>query len=129
MKRESSKLRARRAPNAERRIKTYPVDITLKMSRRDPSTSLGMTGIGCRHDEAEEEAGDEAAEVSGHAHLRSDKVENQLHEDDDENVAQTLSSQWKVTMAKKKAGPGSDHSHNAAGSADQLERSEKSKSR
>ena len=35
-----------RTPNVERRIKKYPVDITLNVARRDPSTSLGMTGVG-----------------------------------------------------------------------------------
>jgi hypothetical protein len=41
----------------------------------------------CGNYETEEEAGKEAAEVSGHADLRSEKVEGQLHKDDDEDVA------------------------------------------
>ena len=60
--------------------------------------------------------------MSGHADLRSDNVEGQLHEDDDENVAQPLSSEGQVTVAKEKASPGSDHAHDAAGGADELHR-------
>jgi len=83
----------------------------------------------CRNDEAEKKAGGESAQVSSHADLRSDKVEGHLHEDDDEDVAQAFPGEWQMTVAKEKAHPGADDAHNAAGSADELERSEKSKFR
>ena len=58
--------------------------------------------------------------MSGHTNLRSNDIEGQLEKDDEEDVAQTLSSEGKVTVAKEKAGPGSDHAHDAAGGADKL---------
>ena len=58
--------------------------------------------------------------MGGHADLRSDDIKGQLEKDDDKDVAQTFSSEGKVTVAKEKAGPGSDYAHDAAGGADQL---------
>ena len=58
--------------------------------------------------------------MSGHTDPRSNHIESQLEKDDDEDVAQTLSSEGEVTVAKEKAGPGSDDAHDAAGGADEL---------
>jgi hypothetical protein len=79
-----------------------------------------------RNKKAEEESGEEAAEVSGHADSRSDDIEGQLKKDYDKDVAQALSSAGKVTVAKEKAGPGSDHAHDTAGGTDELHRIEQS---
>ena len=88
-----------------------------------------LPAIGRRHQQAEKESGEEATEMSGHADARSDNVEGQLQEHDDEDVSQTLSGQRSVAMTEEKTDPCADDAHNATGGTDELHRFEQSQFR
>lgn len=97
MKRTSSKLRSE-PESVEgcwlRVEREEPAFAGLRRGRHRKSTTFSLNALHirsghlfCRNYKTEEKAGKEAAEVSGHADLRSEEVEGQLHEDDDEDVA------------------------------------------
>jgi hypothetical protein len=79
--------------------------------------------------QAEEKSGNEAPEMGRHTDARRDEVEGQLQKNDNNDVSQTLPGEGSVTVAKKNAGPRSNHTHDATRGTDELYRLQQSKFR
>lgn len=77
------------------------------------------------HQQSDEEAGHQTAQMRRHADSRRDNVENDLEKHDDDNVAETLLGEGQVTIAEKITGPGSRDAHDAPRSAYQFDGREK----
>lgn len=79
-----------------------------------------MPRFGVGQKEAENETGRQAAEMRRHAHSGSEKVEGDLHEHDQPDIAQPKFGEIKMTLPEKNPRPRAHDSHDATGSADQF---------